>query len=89
MAHNIESGKTASEQELKTTLVSMMELIRSGAEASADGESLAQLVGRIDELKLEMTGSAPPMLQHYLEKRSYAKALDFLEGRDETSEPNC
>jgi len=29
------------------------------------------------------------MLRHYLEKRSYAKALDFLEGRDETAAPNC
>jgi hypothetical protein len=29
------------------------------------------------------------MLRHYLEKRRYAKALDFLEGRDETSEAAC
>ena len=32
----------------------------------------------------------PPMLRHYIEKRSYAKAIDFLEGRDEASAtPNC
>ena len=31
----------------------------------------------------------PPMLRHYLEKRSYAKALDFLEGRDGAAAPNC
>ena len=29
------------------------------------------------------------MLRHYLEKRSYTKALDFLEGRDEAAAPNC
>ena len=31
----------------------------------------------------------PKMLRHYLVRRSYAKALDFLEGRDEAEEPGC
>ena len=27
------------------------------------------------------------MLRHYIERRSYTKALDFLEGRDESGAP--
>ena len=48
-------------------------------------ESIAEHLRQLDELGNE----APPMLRHYLEKRSYAKALDFLEGRDEAAAPNC
>ena len=44
---------------------------------------------RIDEISGDRGRDIPKMLHHYLEKRSYAKALDFLEGRDETAAPNC
>jgi hypothetical protein len=52
-------------------------------------DSVRGLISRVDELHRELPADSPPMLRHYLEKRSYAKALDFLEGRDEAAAPNC
>lgn len=54
-----------------------------------EGESIATHLQQLDELGQELGSEAPPMLRHYLEKRSYTKALDFLEGRDEAAAPNC
>ena len=46
-------------------------------------------MARIDSLGRELGAEAPPMLRHFLEKRSYAKALEFLEGADLQETPNC
>jgi len=54
-----------------------------------EGESIAAHLRQLDELGQELGEEAPPMLRHYLDKRSYTKALDFLEGRDEAAAPNC
>ena len=54
-----------------------------------EGESIAAHLQQLDVLGQELGNEAPPMLRHYLEKRSYTKALDFLEGRDEAAAPNC
>ena len=77
------------QSELHEVLSGMMRQIEAGSTAPEDGTSLAERIRQIDKLKDELGAAAPPMLQHFLEKRSYAKALDFLEGRDETSAPNC
>jgi hypothetical protein len=77
------------QNELHGVLSGMMQQIEAGSEAQEDEMSLTDRIRRIDQLKEELGAEAPPMLQHFLEKRSYAKALDFLEGRDETSAPNC
>ena len=66
-----------------------MKLIETGPGVDEDVLSLADQLRSIDQLKEELGPEIPPMLQHYLEKRSYAKALDFLKGRDETVAPNC
>ena len=66
--------------QLHATLQALMTAIDN-----REGESIATHLRQLDELGKE----APPMLRHYLEKRSYAKALDFLEGRDEAAAPNC
>ncbi len=68
---------------LHEALKAMMQGIESG---DAD---IAGLVRRIDELNTQIGADAPPMLRHYLDRRSYAKALDFIEGRDESVEANC
>lgn len=70
---------------LYDALTSMMETIGAGGSSDSITEQLAT----IDNLAQELGPDTPNMLRHYLEKRSYAKALDFLEGRDETSEPGC
>ena len=76
-------------RELHDTLKSMMNVIAAGTGTTAAGETLTELLQRIDGMSAEMEEDCPPMLQHYLEKRSYAKAVEFLEGRDETAAPNC
>jgi hypothetical protein len=77
------------EKELHQILKNAMQLIEAGPEVPGGGASLAEYLRRIDQIKGEWGKDAPPMLQHYLEKRSYTKALDFLEGRDGTLAPNC
>jgi hypothetical protein len=74
----------ALQEELHATLTDMLQAINEGS-----GEVIAAKVRRIDEIHAALGGEAPPMLRHYLERRSYTKALDFLEGRDETVTPNC
>ncbi|MDE2807330.1 MAG: hypothetical protein OXM01_07915 [Gemmatimonadota bacterium] len=70
--------------QLHTELQALIVAIDNG-----EGESIATHLRQLDELGQELGSEAPPMLRHYLEKRSYTKALDFLEGRDEAAAPNC
>ncbi|MBT4096277.1 MAG: hypothetical protein HOM68_16350 [Gemmatimonadetes bacterium] len=65
------------------TLTDLMAAIAAG------DDRVRELISRVDELQHALPADSPPMLRHYLEKRSYAKALDFLEGRDEAAAPNC
>ena len=77
----------ASLQELHAVLNDMMASIAGdGKEGEVD---IAGKLARIDALGRELGTGAPPMLRHFLEKRSYAKALDFLEGIDQSETPNC
>ena len=71
-------------EQVHTTLQALMTAIDNG-----EGESIATHLRRLDELGQELGQEAPPMLRHYLDKRSYAKALNLLEGRDEAAAPNC
>ena len=56
---------------LKTTLESMFEHI-------TQKESIIEDLEQIERLQQEVGTNAPPQLRHYLERRSYTKALDFL-----------
>lgn len=70
---------------LHSTLKALMEAISAG-----DGDALRTHLADLDRHRDGLGAETPPMLQHYLEKRSYAKAIDFLEGRDEAdAAPNC
>ena len=71
------------QDQLYLTLKEMMKAIDKG-----EGEAIVASLGRIDEIGQRLGADAPPMLRHYIEKRSYSKALDFLEGRDESAAPN-
>ncbi len=53
-----------------------------------EGESIAAHLRQLDELGQELGNKIPPRLRHHLEKRSYVKALNFLEGLDEAEAPN-
>lgn len=76
----------ASLQELHAVLNDMMASIAGDGNGEVD---IAGKLARIDALGRELGTDAPPMLRHFLEKRSYAKALDFLEGIDQSETPNC
>ena len=56
---------------LKTTLESMFEHI-------AQKESIVEDLKQIERLHQEMASTVPSQLRHYLQRRSYTKALDFL-----------
>ncbi|MBM3280701.1 MAG: hypothetical protein FJY95_21875 [Candidatus Handelsmanbacteria bacterium] len=71
--------------ELESALARMIALIRDRA---GSPELLAQL-RRLDEFTAGLGPETPPMLRHYMEKRGYPKALEFLAGLDERQRPNC
>ena len=74
---------------LHQSLRAMIAMIENGSTTSSSGQTMVEHLRHIDQLKDELGEAAAPMLMHFLEKRSYTKALDFLEGRDETAKPNC
>jgi hypothetical protein len=60
------------------------------ASATRDSAKIAAALRRITELQRQLGDDAHPMLRHYLERRSYQKALDLLNsGRPETETPQC
>lgn len=56
---------------LKKSLESMFEHI-------ASKQGMVEDLKQIEKLQREISPTAPTMLNHYLERRSYTKALDFL-----------
>lgn len=71
--------------ELYQTLKELMSFIQRG-----DGDGLRRCLERLDQQRDELGGDAPAMLRHYLDKRSYAKAVEFLESGDpESGRPRC
>ena len=56
---------------LKMTLESMFEHI-------AQKESIIEDLEQIERLHEEIGSTIPSQLRHYLQRRSYTKALDFL-----------
>ena len=56
---------------LKTTLESMFAHI-------AQQESIIEDLEQIERLQQEIGSTVPSQLRHYLQRRSYTKALDFL-----------
>ena len=75
--------------ELHSALRDMLDFVAAGDGPSLEGPPLTELLRRIDALSIELRSKMPPMLQHYMERRSYTKALDFLDGQDGLSQPNC
>ena len=57
--------------QLQNTLEYMMNRITSG-------DDITDQLLQIYQLSTEVEETAPKMLMHYLEKKSYTKALDFL-----------
>ena len=79
----MESTYSESAEQLRKALKEMLSAIEGG------GDNIAALVRNVDQRGQAVLEQAPPMLRHYIERRSYNKALDFLEGQDESGAPNC
>ena len=56
---------------LHTALEEMMNRI-------ASGEDITEQLLSIHQLSTDIESTAPKMLMHYLQRKSYTKALDFL-----------
>jgi hypothetical protein len=76
---------TAVEQGLREALQQFMETT-----SHRQPEQIAEALNRILQFEQQLGSDAAPMLRHYLERRSYQKALDYLNsGRPETETPQC
>ena len=63
------------ETQIKESLISLLAAIKA-----ADGQVVADSMTRLDESLERGRGVLHPQLVHFLENRSYAKALMFLGG---------
>jgi hypothetical protein len=63
------------ETQIKESLTSLMAAIKA-----ADGQVVAEEMARLDDVLVQGRAGLHPQLVHFLENRSYAKALLFLGG---------
>lgn len=63
------------EAEIKAALVALLDGIKA-----ADGRVIAAEMARLDDFAERGRAGLHPQLTHFLERRSYAKALMFLGG---------
>lgn len=63
------------ETEIKASLINLMDGIKT-----ADGSAIVAATIRLDELVALNRGHLHAQLVHFLERRSYDKALQFLSG---------
>ena len=55
-------------------------------------ESVSEQLLQISKIQSEIASTAPPQLSHFLERRSYTKALDYLSNGiviDDPNRPEC
>jgi hypothetical protein len=63
------------EIQIKAAIVALLAAIKAG-----DGQSVAEEMARLDDFLAQGRLALHPQLVHFLENRSYAKALMFLGG---------
>ena len=72
------------EERIKESLISLMDGIKR-----ADGAVVAEQMALLDGQLNEARASLHPQLVHFLERRSYAKALMFLGGESGIPSGSC
>jgi len=72
------------ETQIKASLTALMNAIKV-----ADGQAIAAEMGRLDEFLAQGRAALHPQLAHFLEKRSYPKALMFLGGESDIPAGVC
>jgi hypothetical protein len=63
------------ETQIKDSLIALLDGIKA-----SDGQTISREMARLDHFAQTEGGSLHPQLSHFLERRSYAKALQFLGG---------
>lgn len=72
---------TEQTSELQNTLETMFNRI-------ATGDDITEQLLRIQQLSTDIESAAPKMLMHYLQRKSYTKALDFLKEKGKLTQKN-
>ena len=71
-------------QDIETALVSLLRAAEAGA-----GQDIIAATRRMDELRAEAGSDLSPQLNHFLERRSYDKALAFVRQEEEIPRGTC
>jgi len=74
----------AMEDRIKESLISLLDGIKR-----ADGARISEGMARLDSLLDSGRGTLHPQLVHFLERRSYPKALQFLGGESDIPAGSC
>jgi hypothetical protein len=72
-------------EDLRHTLKGMFDAI-------AQKNNIGEHILKLDDIQREIADTSPPQLRHFLERRSYAKALEYLETGiviDDPDRPDC
>ncbi len=72
------------EADIKAALISLLDGIKR-----ADGTAIATEMSRLDDFLLRGRAQLHPQLVHFLERRSYAKAVMFLGGETDIPVGAC
>ena len=72
------------EIQIKAAIVGLLAAIKGG-----DGQSVAEEMARLDDFLAQGRLALHPQLVHFLENRSYAKALMFLGGETDIPVGAC
>jgi hypothetical protein len=72
------------EDRIKESLIALMDGIKR-----ADGDVIASRMADLDGYLSEHRGALHPQLVHFLERRSYPKALMFLGGESDIPVGSC
>lgn len=69
---------TRMETQIKDSLITLLDAIKA-----SNGEAVVDQMEKLDHFLSEGRATLHPQLVHFLEKRSYAKALMFLGGESD------
>lgn len=72
------------EPQIKEALIALLDGIKR-----ADAQAIVSETARLDDIVQRGRLGLPPQLVHFLERRSYAKALQYLEGSTGVPSGNC
>jgi hypothetical protein len=72
------------EDQIKQALITLLDGINR-----ADGDAVASQMALLDGYVGQARGSLHPQLVHFLERRSYPKALMFLGGKSDIPAGSC